>query len=69
MVSARKILEVAVVNRIRTRCRVIFPIFKNFLTEEGVTGERSKGEETGETGGILEILDVSKESEEEYLLG
>ena len=51
MVSARKMLEIAVVNRIRTRSRVILPRFKNFLTAEGVTGEKSKGEETEETGG------------------
>ena len=61
-------LEVAVVNRIRTRSRVIFPRFKNFLTAEEVTGERSKGKETGETGGIRESLEVSKGSEENDLV-
>ena len=69
MVSARKMLEITAVNRIRTRSSVIFPRFKNVLTAEGVTGERSKGEETGKTGGIQESLEVSKGSEEEYLVG
>ena len=69
MVSARKMLETAVVNRIRTRSRVIFLRFRTFLTAEGVTGNRSKGGETGETGGIQERLEVSKGSEEEYLVG
>ena len=69
MVSARKMLELAIVNRIRTRSRVIFPRFKNFSTAEGVTEERSNVEETGETGGIQESLKVSKGSEEEYLVG
>ena len=69
MVSARKMLEIAVVNRIRTRSRVIFPRFKNFLTDEGVTGERSIGEETVETGGVQESSEVSKGSVVEYLVG
>ena len=42
-------LEIAVVNIIMTRSRDNFPRFKNFLTAEGVTGGKSKGEETGET--------------------
>ena len=33
-----------------------FQNLRIFLTAEGVTGERSKGEETGEMGGIQESL-------------
>ena len=51
-------LDIAVVNRIRTRRRIIFPRFKIFLTAVGVTGNRSKGEETGQTGGIQESLEA-----------
>ena len=65
--SAKEMLEIAVVNRIRTRSRVIFPRFKFFLTAEGVTGERSKGEETEKTGGTQESLEVSRGSEEETI--
>ena len=39
------------------------------MTAEGITGERSKGEETGETGGIQENSEVSKGSVVEYLVG
>ena len=59
-------LEVVVVNRIRTRSRVILPRFKIFLTAEGVTGQRSKREETRKTGGIQEGLEVYKGSEEDF---
>ena len=45
VVSARKMLEVDMLNRMRTRSGVISPRLKNFLTAKGVTGERSKGEE------------------------
>ena len=60
MVSSRKMFDVARTNRIWTRSRVTFPRLKNFLTADGVTWERSKGEETGETGGSQESLEISK---------
>ena len=55
--------------RIRTRSRVIFPRFKNFLTAEGSNlKERLIKAETEETGGMQESSDVSKGSVEEYLV-
>ena len=61
-------LQVAVVYRMRTRRIVIFRDFRIFVTAKSVTGERQKREEKGGAGGIQECVEVSKGSEEEYVV-